>query len=119
MKRDMELVRKILLAVEESEHGSVHGVQMEGYTAEQIGYHAHLMKEAGLIHAAVTTHLGSPSPEAMPTGLTSQGHDFLDAARSDTVWNRAMKKIRESGGSITFSALTALLKKLVEQQLGI
>lgn len=119
MKRDMELVRKILFALEEGEHGFVRGVRIDGYTDEQVGYHAYLMKEAGLIRAADTTHLGSSSPEAQPSGLTSAGHDFVDAARSDTIWNKALTKIKEAGGSVTLSTLTGLLKRLVDEQLGL
>lgn len=119
MKRNMELVRKILFALEEAEHGFVNGVKIDGYSDEQVGYHAYLMMEDGLIRATDLTALCSKSPEARPSGLTSKGHEFLDAARSETVWNKAMAKVKDAGGCVTLTALTGLLKKLVEQQLGI
>lgn len=120
MKRDMDLVRKILLAMEEHEHGfAPRQIDIEGYSGEQIAYHAYLMDEAGLIKAANTTHMGSSSPEGMPGEMTWEGHEFLDAARSDTIWNKAKQKIKETGGSVTISTLTALLKKLAADALGI
>jgi hypothetical protein len=52
MKRDMELIRNILLAVEASPTAwapsAVQELQMEGYTEEEVGYHALLIIEAGL-----------------------------------------------------------------------
>ncbi len=74
MKRDMDLVRTIVFLLEDHEHGrSPREIQIDGYTAEQIGYHAYIMKEAGLIRAAVRS-VNSPSPCAIPTGLTWAGH---------------------------------------------
>ena len=49
MKRDMDLVRFILMAVEEQEHGFARDVRFDGYTEEQIGYHAYIMIEGGLV----------------------------------------------------------------------
>ena len=46
----MELVRSILFALEAKEHtGATIGLQIEGYTSENIAYHCKMMKENGLI----------------------------------------------------------------------
>jgi hypothetical protein len=48
MKRDMDLVRKILLQIEEHPHGfAPNYLAIEDYTQEQIGFHVLLMGEAG------------------------------------------------------------------------
>jgi len=50
MKRDMELVRKILLETEaRSWSQSDDPVEVKGYSAEQIAYHIKIMFDAGLI----------------------------------------------------------------------
>ena len=65
MKRDMDLVRAILLEVEKHSDGFAPcELEIDGYTPEQIAYHAYIMGEAGLVHAIDTTHTGSSSPEA-------------------------------------------------------
>ncbi|MCE9546107.1 MAG: DUF2513 domain-containing protein [Planctomycetia bacterium] len=120
MKRDMELVRKILFAMEEHPEGFAPSkFDLPDFTQEQIGYHAYLMNEAGLIEAADVTCMGSTSPEAIPTKLTWEGHEFIDAARSDTIWNSAMSQIKAIGGGVTIAMLTALLKKLMAEKLGL
>ena len=52
MKRDMDLIRKILLRIEESPDFSfISPFDIEGYETEQISYHIELLDEAGLIKA--------------------------------------------------------------------
>jgi len=92
---------------------------IDGYTKEQVGYHVYHMDEAGLIDVIDMTSMHGKTPEGMPKKITWQGHEFIDAARSDTIWNKAMQKVKDAGGAVTFSALTGLLKKLVEENLGL
>jgi hypothetical protein len=96
MKRDIDLVRKILIACEEHPSGfAPYNMKVEGYTASQIGYHIHLMVEAGLLHGDSVTTTESDSPVGIASGITWEGYEFLDAARSETVW--AKVKIAASG----------------------
>src|SRR5262245_34932957 len=87
MKRDMELIRMIMLECEAPRVAvAPHEIQIEGYGAHKIGYHVWLLGEAGLLVVAKTTHKTSNGPQAMPVHLTWEGHDFVDAIRDDTVW---------------------------------
>ena len=109
MKRDMDLVRKILLQCEKQESGfPPEKLEIEGYSDAQIGYHVHLMGEAGLLHIVDRTHMQSEAPEAIPLGMTWEGHEFLDAARSETVWEKA-KGAASSVGSVAFGVLKNVL----------
>lgn len=120
MKRDIELIRQILFAIEKLEHGIPRGnIEIEGYSEEEIGYHVYLMDDAGLIIGMDATSLSSLSPFMMPQNLTWAGHDFLDAARDDTVWNGVKKKIEAVSGAVTFELLTALLVQTTKGTLGI
>lgn len=115
MKRDIELMRKILLEIERQESGYAPiDMLIEGYTQEQIRYHAHLMMQGGLIEGIKCTNLSSTSPQAIPRSLTSAGHDFLEAARNDTVWKKAMNLVQEKGGAITVTVLSQLLSSLMK-----
>ena len=63
MQRDMDLIRAILLAVESHAEGfAPHDLAVAWFTPEQIGYHATLLKEAGLVEAITTTTLDSTGP---------------------------------------------------------
>ena len=114
MKRDMDLIRKMLLAIEADEHGFAPKIEINGYTEEEIGYHAVLLGEAGLVKVCDVTGLGNKSPEAIITRLTWAGHEFVDSARENQRWNLAKDLINKVGGAsiqIWVIVLTELIKK--------
>jgi len=55
MKRDFDLIRKILLTMEAHEHGFLRDeLRIDGYNDEQIAFHMYLLGEAGLVKASKT-----------------------------------------------------------------
>lgn len=119
MKRDMDLVRAILLAVEAHERGfAPSDLRIEGYTHEQIAYHAFIMDEAGLVAASDDINRGSRSPEATVRRLTWKGHEFLDAARPPDRWEKAKAALAKVGGA-SFQILVAVLGDLAKKGLGL
>ena len=103
MKRDMDLVRRILIEIEEKDNE----IQIEGYSPEQINYHIRLLLEAELIRATDVSSFDGE--EYLIDGLTWQGHEFLDQARSETVWNKAKKFLSEKGVDLSLHALKTAL----------
>jgi hypothetical protein len=87
MKRDMDLVRKILLALEGNEHVYQHEqLKIEGYSPDQVGFHMFLMMEAKLITGTEISTMDSKSPEVLPGSITWEGYEFLDNARVEKNW---------------------------------
>jgi len=120
MKRDLDLVRKILIEMESHEHGFYSSYpEIENYTKDQIGYHAFLMKQAGLIDAADRNTLSSKSPDAIPLNLTWLGHEFLESTKDPSLWAKAKKIVIEPIGGIAFDVLIEWLKKEAKLKLGI
>lgn len=120
MKRDMDLVRHILIAAEAQENGYANGnPKIDGYTEEQIGYHIYLMEQADLVEAANVSAMDNSSPSAILFSIKWKGHDFLDAAKSNTVWNQAKEKAKSVGGSLTFDLMKELLVATARNQLGL
>lgn len=114
MKRDMDIVRRIFFAVE----GASGPVEQIADCPDSIfSYQTALLIEAGLVKGDV-----SDGHDLQPLGgsifrLTWAGHDFLDAARNDTVWHTAKEKILKPGASWTFDLLKETLKAIAKQQL--
>jgi hypothetical protein len=120
MKRDMNLVRSIVLALEGNAAGfAPKDLPIEGYSKEEIGYHIYIMLEAGLVRGADVTTYGSSSPEAIATSLTWAGHEFADAARDPKRWQRALEIAKEKAGSVTLDVLLKLLRELMSSGLGL
>jgi hypothetical protein len=110
MKRDMELVRSILLKIEESpyEDKVIRNFGLEGQSAEKVNYHLGIMREAGLI---VCMEVKSDQTGSMfwPRKLTWEGHEFLDAARNETIWKRAWDQVKSKGGTVGLDVMKQLL----------
>jgi hypothetical protein len=49
----------------------------------------------------------------MIKGLTWTGHEFLEASRDDSRWNKAKKIITEKTGSFSFEILKSILMDLM------
>jgi Hypothetical protein (DUF2513) len=116
MQRDMELIRKIMLAVEEHEHAFMEGEpHIEGYSNEQISYHSYLIGDAGLAAVTDITYRGARSPMGQISHLTWQGHEFLDAARDDTVWNKTRERLGATGKTLLTVPLSVLMAVLIDE----
>jgi len=117
MKRDMDLVRKILLALEAYEHGYApsSGFMIRGYDGDVIEYHLRIMKQGDLIGGETVTAHGDTSP----MWLTWQGHEFLDAVRDDEIWSGVNRLLRDDGLSPSFVLLQELALKILSARLGL
>lgn len=119
MKRNMDLVREILIKMEEHEQGyAPNYLAIPGFTEEEIGYHCFLLNDAGLIDAADDSHAGSPSPSAIPLSLTWAGHEFIANAKNENIWGQAKESIKKVG-EVSFSVWASVLSEVVKNNLGI
>lgn len=108
MKRDMDLIRKILLELEKKESiTSWTTITIDGYRDDQVNYHIGLLDEAGFIEAE--RYLDG---QYMVRNLTWEGHEFLENAKNDTIWTKAKEFIKEKGGSVSLGIMTEILKKI-------
>ena len=115
MKRNMNLVRQILLEVEKQPFtGEWVDLELEEYTPEEITYHVIILYEAGLIQAQDLSTFGGV--DWKPTRLTWQGHEFLETAKDDTRWKKASSIMLEKGGGMAFDVLKQLLTNLMMSQ---
>jgi hypothetical protein len=114
MKRDMDLIRAILLEVEKSPSLEGCRIQIPGYSREELYYNAQLAHEGGLIQARFLP--GSADFHVLR--LTYEGHEFLDAARNDTLWNKAKEIVIKNTGTLTLEALKIALSTLVKLAMG-
>ncbi len=125
MKRDMDLIRELLLKLEALpiQQGSVvhlsldeddpeDDLRVEGFTTDQIGYHLNLIDEAGLLVGAGNR----PMSGILFRSLSWDGHDFLDSIRDPEVWRKTRNGVKEVGG-FTFELVKDLAKGFVKKQI--
>ncbi|MEB0283819.1 DUF2513 domain-containing protein [Sphingomonas sp. 10B4] len=130
MKRDMELIREIMLQLEvwPMEMGDAISMTPEAMQAEipdrdlaEINHHMDLIRSAGFID---TGGAGSSGPMFgfIFMGLTMSGHDFLDSVRSPEVWRRTKAGAEKVGGvglSVIVEMAKAYGKQVITEKLGI
>lgn len=117
MTRDMDLARQIMLQTEEkASYGKIF-VELDfgGVPKQVLSEHVKLLTEAGLIESRVN----SREATLLPTRLTWQGHEFLDAAKNETIWQKTKKLVQEKGGALTFDVAKALLAQVALKQVGL
>jgi hypothetical protein len=125
MKRDMSLVREVLLRVEALDmppaaraicRGWDPEFKIEGYSEQLVDQHLRLLTEAGFIN-------GKPAADAvMLEGLTWEGHEFLDTVRSPEIWRRTKEAAGKVGGvsiSILAEIAKATAKMVIKEHLGL
>jgi hypothetical protein len=113
MKRDLDLIRKLLLKIEEKPDAQnvmpAASLAFPNYSKEQVNYHLLLLYEAGYIDGVTRPVRDTLTVE--PRRLTWNGHEFLDAARDEKKWNEG-KKIMEKIGNFSFEVATKVLADL-------
>jgi len=104
MERNWDTIREILIKLEEMEpeKGCIRLSDFPPDKAHEYSYHVELLIEADLIHGEMSKTFGTHVSDFLAIRLTWKGHEFLDAIRSDTVWNKAKESFINGGVSMTF-----------------
>lgn len=98
MRRDMDLVRAILLKIEDEHAGaSLMNLEIEGYDLAAVAYHCQLLKEAGLILSCGVQYANNSVYSFSVGGLTWEGADYLEKVRDDSVWAKTKRLAAEKG----------------------
>lgn len=117
MKRDMDLIRRIVMTVRDlpvTEY--LDG--LEGVDQSLYAEHANLLIQAGLAEGVFDQFLSGGSTCAI-TRLTWAGHDFADAVADETIWNKAKENVIRPAASWSFGILTEYLKYEIKARLGL
>lgn len=121
MRRDLDLIRDILLRIESGKeydgarefyYSKPEDMGLTGCTAEEFHYHCTLLIEDGFIDGAATV------VNTVVRRLTSRGHDFLDDIRDPRVWD--LVKIRLGGiPGVALGVIGDLARSEIKRQLAL
>lgn len=106
MKRDIELIRMILIKHSTGKEPE----KLNAYSTDLIKYHYVLLHQAGLISATFADGNSDLPDDVHHVLLTWSGNDFLDSATDNKVWDLAKQYVLKPGISWTFSMLVEFLK---------
>ena len=110
MKRDFELIRKLLLDIEGED------VDLSAFSNEQMLYHKALLIESKLAEGPKPKYSSrkfSEIPEqVIIQKLTWAGHDFIDAIREEDRWKKVKTWIKDTGKILTIETVKEAIKAL-------
>jgi hypothetical protein len=119
MKRDMELVRALLLQIEavprKTTWKDLTPTDDEA-EAERVLDHLRLMTEAGLIKCSVQPVRGCALPYEIE--ITWKGYEFLDDIRDPEVWGKTKERAKAVAG-IGLNFLWEIAKVEIKAKLGL
>ena len=116
MKRDMDLVRRIVLEAAALPYAETLR-RLDGVTDDEFVTHVAWLLEAGLVKGQAQEGSGSFAKFAIVQRLTWSGCEFADAVTSDTLWSKAKENVLKPGMSFTFDVLKEWLKTEITQGL--
>ena len=139
MKRDMDLVRGILLAIEEKEvvggcdfREVIEWLKDNKYITssdedrDKVLAHCGILVDGGLAEQCYDPLMPDASRQDKwfffddsRIRLCWEGHEFLDNVRQDKLWEQAKDKIDSAGGSLSFEVVKALVTELAKSAVGL
>ncbi|WP_324681588.1 DUF2513 domain-containing protein [Bibersteinia trehalosi] len=113
MKRNWDLIRKILIKLEEKADSTswLQSDEIQGFDSLTVAYHYALLTEAGLIKSIDLS--GMEEEDYAALSLTWQGHEFLDKIKNERVWNKIKSTIQSKSLDLSFEAIKTVASNLI------
>lgn len=117
MKRDMDLIRSLLLEIEANDALADPVVE-----DPKIVDHLKQLDESNFVEGLhfIETRGGPAGCQPLPgLRITSAGHDFLDSIRNDTVWSKTKARLSAVGGATAIGVIKSLAIEVSKEALGL
>ena len=109
MKRDMDLVRLILLKIEEEyKSTALINLSIDGYDMETVAYHCKILHDAGFVSNYNASYAGDELYIFSVGALTWEGNDYLDLVRDNSLWKKTKDTITQKGLPMVFDTIKTI-----------
>lgn len=106
MRRDMDLVRSILIRTEAADAPlGIDAFYEDCRPPAETVYHLMLLEAHGLIDADFSRDMNGTVYGGCVNALTWDGQDYLDAMRDERVWAKAKRAMASSVGQTTLDVI--------------
>lgn len=121
MKRDLDLIRHILVTIESSDSNkiTIEDFVTTEYSPELISNHIRLLLDVDYIEARDVSTLGSTYRQFLIRRITMQGYEYLDSIRDPKVWSETKLKLSQATSSISLEVVKTIASKVILGMLGI
>ncbi len=129
MKRDLDVIRGLLLQIAETQFSSPHTgsnspwrvARFKDASSKVVIYHMRLLLEAGYLHGpsvilSAPDENGNSCSKFLPDALTSAGNDYLGSISDQTIWS-ATKRHAEEAGVFSLDMVRAIAKGFIKKKI--
>jgi hypothetical protein len=121
MTRDWEIIREILVRLEESDtpNSTVNMNDFDNIEEQNVAYNIRLLRDERCIEASILESSTGDNQiaAAIARRLTPKGHDLLDSIRNESVWNQTKDKFKSKGLDMTVDLVISVSKHIMESML--
>jgi len=110
MKRDLDLIRRILLALEDEKPDS-----LTGENQELVSYHIQLLLDAEYVQGMVIWDRETKPQGYVVQRITMSGYDYLDSVRDLKVWKETKSLLEKVGGSAALEVVKDVSAKVMAE----
>jgi len=124
MKRDLDLIRDMLLHIEDvtsfNKHIFSSTLDLDTSASQDDVYgHIALLLDEEFIVGDLEEYMGTEMAHINIERLTNKGHDYLDSIRSPKIWKKTKEGLTKVGGSTTLAVVQALAVSVSYKMLGL
>lgn len=120
MRRDIELIRQLLLKLEDQKIAPnvtrslrPADLQIEGYDIDVIVLHLDMLTNSPYLKNSKIDTGGN----LLFMGISWEGHELIDAIREKDVWKETLENARKNGSTETISFIFEIAKSVIKKQL--
>jgi hypothetical protein len=119
MKRDLDLVRQLMLQIEALPAGPPAQYRAGEVEDPVLLKHLEMLIAAGLVSGKISQSHGSRGDVISISGLTWDGHEWVELVRSQAVWNEIKATLMERAGAVTFELTRAVAQRILLARVGL
>ena len=119
MKRDMDLVREIMLQIEALPAGPPVLYRVGEVEDLVLLNHLEMLIDAGLVRGKISRSQGSRGDVIVISTLSWEGHEWIDLVRDPRVWDEAKTTLQENGGALSFELTRAVATRIHRLRVGL
>jgi hypothetical protein len=119
MKRDLDLVRQLMLQIEALPAAPPVQYRMSEIEDPVLLAHLEMLIEAGLVNGRISRSQGTRGDVISVSGLSWQGHEWIEMVRSQSLWNEVKSTVLDGGGVLTFELTSAVAAKIFRARLAL
>lgn len=126
MKRDLDLLRDILIRIEDTDlsenrlsSSDFSDLGAPDFSPYDVSQHIMLLADNGYIEISAIKSIGMKSPKYQIKRITSAGYDYLDSVRDAGVWSEVKRKLSSAGASFTLDIVKSVATAIIQNRLGV